>query len=327
MTYHSHFHYQTSRETEEFNSRAVLEAINEILIEKVFTATTKLSDEAILGFVSSLVLVSKSEIGGESKKDISGVGRATDDTRIFSLQKLVEVADHNMNIRSRRSWAKIWELMADHFVTIGCHKNAIVSMFAIDALRQLSFKFLEKPELADFNFQRLFLQPFLSIMENTESREDTRELILQCVDNSIRSMYHNIRSGWKIFFSILMLTANDVSDKINSFGLTILQRLLDDHFDQLCGIDANSSSNVKLPNGQEISASEGKERNIHVEDFIGLCRASMAFVESQKDNSTENSMRALCHASVYADQIAEGKILPPVSGIQVSLFVSQYTCT
>ena len=95
------------------------------------------------------MLVSQSEIGGNSKKEISGVGRATDDARIFSLQKLVEVADHNMNLRSRRSWAKIWELMSDHLVNIGCHKNAIVSMFAIDALRQLSFKFLEKPELAE----------------------------------------------------------------------------------------------------------------------------------------------------------------------------------
>ena len=309
---------QMSRETEEFNSRAVLEAINEVLIEKVFSFSTKLSDNAILQFIDSLVIVSESEIEGTSKKNISGVGRATSSARIFSLQKLVEVADYNMKIRSRRSWAKIWDLMAGHLVTIGCHYNANVSMFAIDSLRQLTFKFLEKPELADFNFQRLFLQPFLSIMENAGTLEDTRELILQCVDNSIRSMSHNIRSGWKIFFSILALTAEDPSEKISTAGLAILQRLLDDHMDQLCNsiIDLPEEKNTD----REISVSEVKARNTCVEDFIGLCRASMAFIESKKNHSGSISMRALCHASVYADYIAEGKICPPLAGIQVSFF-------
>lgn len=290
-----------------------MEAINEILIEKIFSSTTKLSDNAILRFVDSLVLVSESEIEGNSQKDISGVARTASSARIFSLQKLVLVADYNINIRSRRSWAKIWDVMAGHLVTIGYHENANVSMFAIDALRQLTFKFLEKPELADFNFQRLFLHPFLSIMENEETLEDTRELILQCVDNSIRSMSHNIRSGWKIFFSILALTAEDPSEKISTFGLAILQRLLDDHFDELC-TDINDPKDQR---GEEMSVSEVKIRNTRVDDFIGLCRASMAFVTCEKKHATSISMRALCHASVYADYIAEGKVLPPVSGIQV----------
>jgi Sec7-like guanine-nucleotide exchange factor len=306
-----------------------LEAINEILIEKIFTSTTQLSDSAILHFVQSLVHVSESEIGGDSKKDISGVGLAVSGARIFSLQKLVEVADYNMDIRSRRSWAKIWDLMSGHLGTNGCHKNAMVSMFAIDALRQLSFKFLEKPELADFNFQRLFLRPFLSIMEDPGTLEDTRELILQCVDNSIRSLSHNIRSGWKIFFSILARTADDPSEKISSFGLAILQRLLDNHIDQLCKMDEKTADETLDGDKTErtMSASEAKERNTHVEDFTGLCRASIAFVESTKGHSTSISMRALCHAAVYADYIAEGKVLPPVSGTQVSRtysFINNY---
>ena len=270
--------------------------------------------------------MSESEIGGDSKRDIRGVSTSSSGARIFSLQKLVEVADYNMNIRSRRSWAKIWDLMADYLVTLGCHSNNAVSLFAIDALRQLSFKFLEKPELADFNFQRIFLRPFLLIMESIESREDTRELILQCVDNSIRSMSHNIRSGWKVFFSILALSANDASDKIGTFGLAILQRLLDNNFDQLCRMDIRSSDTNEEDSGREISVSVAKERNTQVEDFIGLCRASMAFVESTKNHETSISMRALCHAAVYADYIAEGKILPPVSGCQVSFSLRYIHC-
>ena len=326
---------QIDRETEENNGKAVLEAINEILIEKVFTSSGNLSDSGIIYFVDCLVKVSETEIdGGDSKKVISGVGRSIsnkevtdsaegkarksseteDGPRIFSLQKLVEVADYNMNIRSRLSWAKIWKLMAQHFVKIGCNTNAKVSMFAIDALRQLSHKFLEKAELADFNFQRLFLRPFLSIMENTQSREDIRELILQCIDNTMRSMSHNLRSGWKIFFSILKLSALDPSLKINTFGLTILQRLLDEHLEELC------KGEMIQEGSEEMSVSDIKERNRNTEDFIALTRASLAFIESEKVFPVTIMMRALCHIACYADLVAEGKVLPPITNTQVSLF-------
>jgi brefeldin A-inhibited guanine nucleotide-exchange protein len=244
---------------------------------------------------------------------------AVDKPRVYSLQKLVEVADYNMKSRSRLSWAKIWELMANHFVVIGCHENPMVSMFAIDALRQLSFKFLEKAELADFNFQRLFLQPFLLIMENPNSLPDTREIILQCVDNMIRSLSSNIRSGWKIFFAILSLSANDTSEKNCRLGLSVLQNLVDCHLDDFCPVlsldrSVNDSRDGKIRD--QFSSAEAKEQSMVAENFIGLCGASLAFVVSKKELPMALSMRALCHVACYADQIAEGKILPPVCNVQ-----------
>ena len=327
-----------TRETEEINGRVVLEAINEILIEKVFSSTTKLSDTGVLNIIDCLVHVSISEIEGDAKKAITGVGRSVrpsgnsqktnisqkgvgDGPRVFSLQKLLEVADYNMNSRSRLSWAKIWELMANHFVVIGCHENAMVSMFAIDGLRQLSFKFLEKPELADFNFQRLFLQPFLSIISNPNTRADTRELILQCVDNTIRSLSHNIRSGWRVFFAILSHSANDSSARNSSLGLSILQRLVDCHLDDFCTASQDSSvedGKEEKTQDKQNYPSEEKEQRVHVEDFIGLCGASLAFVESEKELPMALSMRALCHVACYADRIAEGKVLPPLCGTQTT---------
>lgn len=301
----------------------------------MFSSTTKLSDTGVLNLIDCLVQVSISEIEGDSKKAISGVGRsvrppesklkrdAGDGPRVYSLQKLVEVADCNMNSRSRLSWAKIWGLMTNHFVVIGCHKNATVSMFAIDALRQLSFKFLEKAELADFNFQRLFLQPFLSIIANPSSRADTRELILECVGNTVRSLAHNIRSGWKVFFAILSHSANDVSVKNSTLGLSILQYLVDCHLDDFCAkmkdedIDAEHVKEEKTQDKQ-LSASEVKEQRVHAEDFIGLCGASLAFVESKKELPMALSMRALCHVACYADRIAEGKVPPPLCNTQHS---------
>ncbi|CAN0053679.1 unnamed protein product, partial [Sphacelaria rigidula] len=69
------------------------------------------------------------------------------------MQKLVEVADLNMNVRSRIEWASMWGLLADHFGTVGSiADNPPVAMYTVDCLRQLALKFLDKDELRDFNF-------------------------------------------------------------------------------------------------------------------------------------------------------------------------------
>ena len=323
-----------TREMEESNGKAVLAAVNEVLIDKVFSSTVNLSARGVVEFIEQLIAVSEAEIAGDTKKGISGVGATSalpkvagsghglEGPRIFSLQRLVEVADYNMNIRPRLTWSSMWETVGNHFATVGCHENAMVSMFAIDALRQLSFKFLEKPELTDFNFQRLFLKPFLVIMKNPGSREDIRELILRCVDNIIRSLAHNLRSGWKIFFSILTISSSDASIKIKTLGLAILQRLLDEHLEDLCPTpSAGSTGSDDTCVEESLTASEKIERNTNAEDFVELCRASLSFVQiKESDNPLPIglSMRALCHTACYADLIADKKILPPVSGYQTS---------
>lgn len=43
--------------------------------------------------------------------------------------------------------------------------NEDVAFFAVDSLRQLSMKFLEKGEFANFRFQKDFLRPFEHIMK------------------------------------------------------------------------------------------------------------------------------------------------------------------
>ena len=331
---------EAAREMEENNGKAVLAAVNEVLIDKVFSSSVTLSARGAVNFIEQLVAVSEAEISGDTKKGISGVsasiqakgtpgkitssGHGIEGPRIFSLQRLVEVADYNMDIRPRLTWSQIWENMGRHFAKVGCNENAMVSMFAIDALRQLSFKFLEKPELTDFNFQRLFLKPFLLIMENPGSREDIRELVLRCVDNIIRSLAHNLRSGWKIFFSILTLSSSDKSVKIKTLGLAILQRLLDEHLEELCRLSGSAEEMDTPKDGDEdqdsqLTSLQKRQRNANAEDFVGLCRASLSFVQTE---TSENplpiglSMRALCHTACYADLIAEKRVLPPVSGFQ-----------
>ena len=53
------------------------------------------------------------------------------------MQKIVEVADSNMNKRGRYDWTKIWELISDYLVTIGSMNNFDVAFTAIDGLKQV----------------------------------------------------------------------------------------------------------------------------------------------------------------------------------------------
>jgi brefeldin A-inhibited guanine nucleotide-exchange protein len=318
-----------AREAEESNGKAVLEAVHEILIDKVFSSTVNLSAKSLALFVEQLIAVSSTEIAGSSKAVIAGVEAAKifpldrsqhgSGLSIFSLQRLVDVADYNMDIRPRLVWAQVWDLMAEFFVSVARHENGMVSIFAIDSLKQLSLKFLEKPELSEFNFQCTFLKPFLIVMEDKTSRDGIRELILQCIDNIIRAKSHNLKSGWKVMFSILTLSASDPVEKIEYLGLAILQRVLDDHLDDIfCTTERNRDDDAL----QELSSLDKRNRNTHADDFVSLCKASLSFLQIEETDSLRPfglSMRAFCHIAIYADLIASRRVLPPVTGAQVSL--------
>ena len=58
-------------------------------------------------------------------------------------------------------------------------------MFAVDSLRQLAIKFLEKEELASYQFQREFLNPFVLIIENN-SLLDVHELVIRCLTQIVQ---------------------------------------------------------------------------------------------------------------------------------------------
>jgi brefeldin A-inhibited guanine nucleotide-exchange protein len=307
---------------EENNGKAVLEAVQEVLIDKVFSSTVNLSATSLALFVQQLIIVASSEINGSgstgpakhtSTMDISG---NTCGPSIFSLQRLVEVADFNMDVRPRLVWSQVWGYMADFFVDLARHKNEMVSVFAIDSLKQLSLKFLEKPELSEFNFQSSFLKPFLVVMQQKGSREGMRELVLQCVDIVIRAKAHNLRSGWKIIFSILTISARDKSEKIEYLGLSILQRLLDDHLEAVGCLRYGKEES----NDGEKQQTEGRLCNARADDFVHLCKASLSFVQYEAADSLRPfglTMRAICHIAIYADLIANKRVLPPISGAQV----------
>lgn len=77
--------------------------------------------------------------------------------------------------RIRLEWSNLWAILGEHFNQVFyspceislidqgqvcCHNNPHVGFFALDALRQLAMRFLDKEELPHFKFQKDFLKPF-----------------------------------------------------------------------------------------------------------------------------------------------------------------------
>lgn len=90
-----------------------------------------LDQDSIIDFIESLCKVSKEELS------------SPDYPRFFSLRKLVEVAEFNME-RIRMVWQRIWRSVSDHFLVVGSHSNIEIAKLAVDSLRQLAYKFLLK---------------------------------------------------------------------------------------------------------------------------------------------------------------------------------------
>lgn len=132
--------------------------------------------------------------------------------RMFSLQKIVEISYYNMG-RIRLQWSRIWQILGDHFNKVGCNTNEEIAFFALDSLRQLSMKFIEKGEFANFRFQKDFLRPFEHIMKKNNSLA-IRDMVVRCVAQMVNSQAHNIKSGWKNIFSVFHLAAGDHEEAI-----------------------------------------------------------------------------------------------------------------
>ncbi|CAD1811108.1 Protein transport protein SEC7 [Candida parapsilosis] len=170
----------------------------EVAIDKVFTNSANLNGGSIVDFVKALSEVAKGEI------DSSGQSA---NPRTFSLQKFVDICYYNMN-RIRLEWSQLWATMGETFNALGCHSNPSISFFALDSLRQLSMRFFEIEELANFKFQRQFLKPFEYVIIHNRSLE-VKDMVLECINNMILARASQIKSGWKTIFNVLTAAATE----------------------------------------------------------------------------------------------------------------------
>uniref|UniRef100_A0A2K2BJ12 SEC7 domain-containing protein n=1 Tax=Populus trichocarpa TaxID=3694 RepID=A0A2K2BJ12_POPTR len=193
-----------------------LEQVGSSEMNRIFTRSQKLNSEAIIDFVKALCKVSVEEL------------RSASDPRVFSLTKIVEIAHFNMN-RIRLVWSSIWHVLSDFFVTIGCSENLSIAIFAMDSLRQLSMKFLDREELANYNFQNEFMKPFVIVMRKSNAVE-IRELIIRCVSQMVLSRVNNVKSGWKSMFMVFTAAAYDDHKNIVLLAFEIIEKIIRDYF-------------------------------------------------------------------------------------------------
>lgn len=191
-----------------------------VAVDRVFTGSTRLDGDAIVDFVRALCQVSVDELAHPNHP------------RMFSLQKIVEISYYNMG-RIRLQWSRIWQVLGEHFNRVGCNPNEDIAFFALDSLRQLSMKFIEKGEFANFRFQKDFLRPFEHIMKKNSSLT-IRDMVVRCIAQMVNSQARNIRSGWKNIFSVFHLAASDQDEAIveMAFQTTghIINHLYAQHF-------------------------------------------------------------------------------------------------
>ncbi|MFH4975093.1 hypothetical protein AB6A40_001802 [Gnathostoma spinigerum] len=171
-----------------------------VAVDRIFQGSSKLDGDAIVHFVKALCAVSLEEL--------SSFGSP----RMFMLQKIVEISFYNMN-RIRLQWSRIWSILGEHFNKAGCNANEVVAHFAIDALRQLSVKFLERGELPNYRFQKDFLRPFETIMTKNRSLK-CRELVVECMSHMVNSHGEKIVSGWKNIFSVFTMAAGSTDEEL-----------------------------------------------------------------------------------------------------------------
>ncbi|KAG5637780.1 hypothetical protein H0H81_003281 [Sphagnurus paluster] len=190
-----------------------------VAADMVFSLSHFLSGTAIVDFVQALSDVSWEEIKS------SGLSQHP---RMFSLQKLVEISYYNMN-RIRLEWSNLWDILGEHFKLVCCHNNPHVAFFALDSLRQLAMRFLEKEELPHYKFQKDFLKPFEYTMVHNQNPE-VRDMVLQCLQQMIQARVQNIRSGWRTMFGVFSAASKVLTERIANSAFEIVTRLNKEHF-------------------------------------------------------------------------------------------------
>nr|CAB3222754.1 brefeldin A-inhibited guanine nucleotide-exchange protein 1 [Phallusia mammillata] len=187
-----------------------------VAVDRIFTGSTRLDGDAIVDFVQWLSKVSLSELCNPSHP------------RKFSLQKIVEISYYNMG-RIRIQWSRIWAILGDHFNAVGCSDDEGVAFFAVDSLRQLSMKFLEKGELPGFSFQKDFLRPFEHIMKHNHSLM-IQDMVVRCIAQMVSSQAPNIKSGWKNIFTVFTIAASHPDESIVELAFQTTSNIINETF-------------------------------------------------------------------------------------------------
>jgi hypothetical protein len=318
---------------DEANAKAIYAAISLNLVDSIFQRSSSLSRPSLKDFVYQLCRVSRMEIsgyGGHVGSDANDIDLTNDhymkhhtlvsessaskadvggsQPEIYSLQKLVEVTQFNMESRPRLIFADIWGTISTHLTSTALHEEAAVAMFAVDSLRQLSMQFLNREELGVFEFQRRFLKPLETIMSRS-THVSVKEHLLSSVEQLIliygfddraepsektdggqkRTHQGTLRSGWRSVLFVLGTAGLDKNDTISSRGFQLLSAQI-----QQC---------VSIC--RRVDGDTNKPASLLTEHFVDLVAALLLYVSGQNQNLSSKALDSIIQLS---DLLAEGKV-------------------
>ena len=99
--------------------------------------------------------------------------------------------------RLRFVWSRVWRVLSTQIVDVAVHAPDHVAMFAMDALRQLTVRFLEKEELSNYHFQVECLQPFEIVTRSPDVSREMVELVVRTLANLAHTRRATLKSGWR----------------------------------------------------------------------------------------------------------------------------------
>ncbi|KAJ1259956.1 hypothetical protein BS78_10G194900 [Paspalum vaginatum] len=240
----------------------LLDQIGIVELNHIFAHSQRLNSDAIVAFVKALCKVSMTEL------------QSPTDPRIFCLTKIVEIAHYNMS-RIRLVWSRIWKVLSEFFVSVGLLENLSVAIFVMDSLRQLAMKFLEREELANYNFQNEFLRPFVIVMQRSNAPE-VRELIVRCVSQMVLSRVSNIKSGWKGVFMVFTSAAADDTRSIVLLAFETVEKIVRDYFHHITETETTTFTDCVTCLIAFTSSQFNSDANLNAIAFLRFCAVKLA---------------------------------------------------
>ncbi|XP_011304775.1 brefeldin A-inhibited guanine nucleotide-exchange protein 2 [Fopius arisanus] len=244
-----------------------------VAVDRIFTGSTRLDGDAIVEFVKALCQVSLEELSHQTQP------------RMFSLTKIVEISYYNMG-RIRLQWSRIWQVVGDHFDRVGCSPRQNIAFFAVDSLRQLATKFIEKGEFANFRFQKEFLRPFEHIMKKNRS-PIIRDMVVRCVAQIVHSQAPNIRSGWKNIFSVFHHAASDRDESVVALAFSMTGKIINELYAEDFSIMVDSFQDAVKCLSEFACNSSFPDTSM---EAIRLIRTSASYIDANPQMFAEGMM-------------------------------------
>ena len=202
----------------------IVKEIKQNDLEKIFSKSLNFDSNTFVEFIKSMCEIAKREFQFNSL------------TRIFFLQKIVEVVEIYLFSIPIFNVSDIWKILSDFFIEIGLSNNIENATTSIDSLRQLTMKYLEKKEGKKYNLEIQCFKPFLSISKRSNDNV-IKEYIIYCVINIIKNNESKIQSGWTIIFSIFSEVYKSQEDKnLQLQILEILEHLAFNNYEEISDI-------------------------------------------------------------------------------------------